>query len=147
VAVHDLQQRRVGGMKVQEFMTSKIEVVDSNSSVYEAAEKMVDRRIRSVAVRFSSNEGDFGVLTTRDIVFKVLAKGINPKKVKVSEIASKPVVCIDRESDMDDAATQMLKSNIARLFVCDQGKIIGLVSLLDVMAAELISHARGDHVS
>ena len=134
-------------MKVQEFMASKIEVVDSNSSVYEAAEKMVDRRIRSVAVRFSSSKGDFGVLTTRDIVFKVLAKGINPKKVKVSEIASKPVVCIDRESDMDDAATQMLKSNIARLFVCDQGKIVGLVSLLDVMAAELISHARGDHVS
>ena len=134
-------------MKVQEFMTSKIEVVDSHSSVYEAAEKMVDRRIRSVAVRFSSAEGDFGVLTTRDIVFKVLAKGINPKKVKVSEIASKPVVCIDRESDMDDAATQMLKSNIARLFVCDEGKIVGLVSLLDVMAAELISHARGDHVS
>jgi signal-transduction protein with cAMP-binding, CBS, and nucleotidyltransferase domain len=147
MAVHDLQQRRVGGMKVQEFMTSKIEVVDSNSSVYEAAEKMVDKRIRSVAVRFSSSEDDFGVLTTRDIVFKVLAKGINPKKVKVSEIASKPVVCIDRESDMDDAATQMLKSNIARLFVCDQGKIVGLVSLLDVMAAELISHARGDHVS
>jgi signal-transduction protein with cAMP-binding, CBS, and nucleotidyltransferase domain len=147
MAGHDLQQRRVGGMKVQEFMTSKIEIVDSNSSVYEAAEKMVDRRIRSVAVRFSSSEGDFGVLTTRDIVFKVLAKGINPKKVKVSEIASKPVVCIDRESDMDDAATQMLKSNIARLFVCDQGKIVGLVSLLDVMAAELISHARGDHVS
>ena len=134
-------------MKVQEFMASKIEVVDSNSSVYEAAEKMVDRRIRSVAVRFSSAEGDFGVLTTRDIVFKVLAKGINPKKVKVSEIASKPVVCIDKESDMDDAATQMLKANIARLFVCDQGRIVGLVSLLDVMAAELISHARGDHVS
>jgi signal-transduction protein with cAMP-binding, CBS, and nucleotidyltransferase domain len=134
-------------MKVQEFMTSKIEVVDGNKSVYEAAERMVDRRIRSVAVRFSSAEGDFGILTSRDIVFKVLAKGVNPKKIKVSEIASKPVVCIDKESDMDDAATLMEKSNIARLFVCDEGKIIGLVSLLDVMAAELIAHARGDHVS
>jgi CBS domain-containing protein len=134
-------------MKVQEFMTSKIEVVDGNKSVYEAAERMVDRRIRSVAVRFSSAEGDFGVLTSRDIVFKVLAKGVNPKKIKVSEIASKPIVCIDKESDMDDAATLMEKSNIARLFVCDEGKIIGLVSLLDVMTAELIAHARGDHVS
>jgi CBS domain-containing protein len=134
-------------MKVQEFMTSKIEVVDGNRSVYEAAERMVDRRIRSVAVRFSSGEGDFGVLTSRDIVFKVLAKGVNPKKIKVSEIASKPIVCIDKESDMDDAATLMEKSNIARLFVCDEGKIIGLVSLLDVMTAELVAHARGDHVS
>ncbi len=134
-------------MKVQEFMTSKIEVIDGNKSVYEAAETMVDRRIRSVAVRFSSAEGDFGVLTSRDIVFKVLAKGMNPKKIKVAEIAAKPIVCIDKESDMDDAATLMEKSNIARLFVCDEGKIIGLVSLLDVMAAELIAHARGDHVS
>jgi len=88
-------------MKVQEFLTSKIEVVDGNNSVYEAAEKMVDRRIRSVAVRFSSTEGDFGVLTSRDIVFKVLAKGTNPKKVKVSEIASKPVVCVDKDTDID----------------------------------------------
>jgi signal-transduction protein with cAMP-binding, CBS, and nucleotidyltransferase domain len=134
-------------MKVQEFMTSKLEVVDGNKSVYEAAERMVDRRIRSVAVRFSPGEGDYGVLTSRDIVFKVLARGVNPKKVKVSEIASKPVVCVDKESDMDDAATLMEKSNIARLFVCDEGKIIGLVSLLDVMAAELIALARGDHVS
>jgi len=134
-------------MRVQEFLTSKIEFVDGNNSVYEAAEKMVDRRIRSVAVRFSSTEGDFGVLTSRDIVFKVLAKGTNPKKVKVSEIASKPVVCVDKDTDMEDAATLMEKSNIARLFVCDEGKIIGIISLLDVMAAELIAHARGNHVS
>ena len=136
-----------GEMKVNEFMSSKIEVVDGNKSVYEAAERMVDRRIRSVAVRFTAAEGDFGVLTSRDIVFKVLAKGKNPKSVKVSEIASRPVVCIEKDTDMDDAAMLMEKSNIARLFICEEGKIIGLISLLDVMAAELITHARGEHVS
>jgi CBS domain-containing protein len=100
-----------------------------------------------VVVRFPGRERDYGVLTTRDIVFKVLAKGTNPKKVKVSEIASKPVACIDKDMDFDDAATTMERSNIARLFVCDEGKIIGLISLLDVMAAELVTRARGNHDS
>ena len=134
-------------MKVHEFMTTKIEFIDANKSVYDAVERMVDRRIRSVVVRFAGKEGDYGVLTTRDIVFKVLAKGTNPKKVKVSEIAPKPVACIDKNMDFDDAATAMERSNIARLFVCDEGKIIGLISLLDVMAAELVTRARGNHDS
>ena len=134
-------------MKVHEFMTTKIEFIDASKSVYDAVERMVDRRIRSVVVRFPGKEGDYGVLTTRDIVFKVLAKGTNPKKIKVSEIASKPVACIDKDTDFDDAATTMERSNIARLFVCDAGKIIGLISLLDVMAAELVTRARGNHDS
>ena len=134
-------------MKVHEFMTTKIEFIDASKSVYDAVERMVDRRIRSVVVRFPGKEGDYGVVTTRDIVFKVLAKGTNPKKVKVSEIASKPVACIDKNMDFDDAATAMERSNIARLFVCDEGKIIGLISLLDVMTAELVTRARGNHVS
>jgi len=134
-------------MKVHEFMTTKIEFIDASKSVYDAVERMVDRRIRSVVVRFPGKEGDYGILTSRDIVFKVLAKGTNPKKIKVSEIASKPVACIDKDMDFDDAATTMERSNIARLFVCDGGKIIGLISLLDVMAAELVTRARGNHDS
>jgi len=134
-------------MKIHEFMTTKIEFIDASKTVYDAVERMVDRRIRSVVVRFPGKEGDYGILTSRDIVFKVLAKGTNPKKIKVSEIASKPVACIDKDMDFDDAATTMERSNIARLFVCDGGKIIGLISLLDVMAAELVTRARGNHDS
>jgi len=131
-------------MKVHEFMVKKIEFIDANKSVYDAVEQMVDRRIRSVVVRFPGKETDYGVLTSRDIVFKVLAKGINPKKIRVSEIASKPIACIDKEMDFEDAATTMERANIARLFVSDEGKVIGLISLLDVMAAELVMRARGD---
>lgn len=142
------QRLRVNGgkvMKIHEFMSTKIEYVDADKSVYDAVERMVDRRIRSVVVRFPEKEGEYGVLTSRDIVFRVLAKGINPKTVKVSQIASRPVACIDKDLDFEDAATMMEKSNIARLFVCDQGKIMGLISLLDVMAAELVTRARGNH--
>ncbi|HOV87533.1 MAG TPA: CBS domain-containing protein [Syntrophobacteraceae bacterium] len=137
-------------MKVHEFMVSKIEFIDSDRTVYDAVEIMVDKRIRSLVIRVggkSDREAVDGVVTARDIVFKVLAKGLNPKAVKVADIASRPLACVEKDMDFDDAATLMEKANIARLFVCDGEKVVGVVSLLDVMAAELIMWARGDYDS
>jgi CBS domain-containing protein len=45
-----------------------------------------------------------------------------------------------------DAAALMEDSVIARVFVCEEGKIVGVLSLLDVMAASLILRARGNYV-
>jgi CBS domain-containing protein len=137
-------------MQINEFMTTKVESIDADRSVYDAVEIMVDQHLRSLAVKGTGKSGKTsidGVVTARDIVFKVLAKGINPRNVKVSEIASRPIVCIEQQRDVEDAAALMEKSNIARLFVCDEGKVIGVISLLDIMAAELITRARGSHDS
>ena len=134
-------------MKLQEFMTTKIEHIDADGTVYDAVEKMVDRRIRSLVVRFPGNDGNHGVITARDIVFKVLAKGINPSSIKVSDIASKPIVCVDQNVELNEAAGLMEESNIARVFICEGEKIVGVFALMDVMEASLIMRARGDHVS
>jgi signal-transduction protein with cAMP-binding, CBS, and nucleotidyltransferase domain len=132
-------------MKAQEFMTTKIEFVDADKSVYDAVEKMVDRRIRSLLVRFSGKDLNHGIITARDIVFKVLAKGLNPKDVKVSEIASKPAVCVDKNANINEVASLMEKKKIARILVCEDEEIIGLIALLDLMEGALIMRARGEH--
>jgi CBS domain-containing protein len=137
-------------MEIDEFMTTKIESIDAERSVYDAVEIMVDRRLRSLVVKApgkSVKASIDGVVTARDVVFKVLAKGVNPKNIKVSEIASRPIICIEQGMDVEDAAMLMEKSNIARLFVCDGEKVVGVVSLLDIMAAELILRARGEYGS
>ena len=134
-------------MKLEEFMTTKIEFIDADGSVYDAIEKMVDRRIRSLVVRFPGKETEHGVITARDIVLGVLAKKINPKNIKVSEIASKPLVCVDSSMTLDDVTRIMEEHNVARIFVCEREKIIGVISLLDLMAATLIIRARGDYVT
>jgi signal-transduction protein with cAMP-binding, CBS, and nucleotidyltransferase domain len=132
-------------MKAQELMTTKIESVDADRSVYDAVEKMVDRRIRSLLVRFPGKDLNNGIITGRDIVFKVLAKGLNPNDVKVGEIASKPVACINKTAAMNEVASLMEKKKIARIFVCENEKIIGVISLMDIMAGTLIMRARGEH--
>lgn len=132
-------------MKVHEFMTTRIEFIDADGSVYEVIEKMVDKRIRSLLVKLSKKDNDYGVITARDVVFKVMAKYIDPKNIKARDIASIPLVCIDQDMDFNEAATLMEKANISRLIVCDAKKIVGVVAMMDVMSAALIKRARRDY--
>jgi CBS domain-containing protein len=135
-------------MKVEEFMTPRLESIDADRSVYDAIERMVNKRLRSLLVMpWNKNREDVGVITARDIVFRVLSKGLDPAKVKVSEISSKPVVSVNRDVDLLDVATIMGKHNIARVFVCDEKRIVGLVSLFDVLSAALIERARKGYAS
>jgi len=134
-------------MRVKEFMKTKLEYVGAHDTVYEAIERMLDKRIRSLVVNPENSEDVYGVITGRDVVFKVLGKGLNPRNVKVSEIASRPLVCIDPDTKLMDAAALMEKFNIGRLFVCEGKRLLGIFTLTDAMGGSLILIARGGHVT
>jgi CBS domain-containing protein len=129
-------------MKVDEIMTKKLEMIDADASIYDAIERMIDKRIRSLLVRPRDDKDVYGVITVRDIVFKVLGKDLDLNKTKVSEITSKPLVCINKGMDVEHAIHLMTKFNITRVFICEDKNILGIISLLDVMSAELIKKAR-----
>jgi len=133
-------------MRIDEFMTTRIASIDADHSVYDAIEKMVDRRIRSLLVKFEGKDSDYGVVTARDIVFKVLGRGADLNTTKVSSIAARPIVCVNGDTTLMEAAALMEKSHIARVFVCEDEKIVGVVSLLDIMTSSLIMRARGENV-
>lgn len=130
-------------MKVEEIMVRKVESVGADAMVFDAIEKMVDKRLRSLVVLPKDEKDVHGVVTVRDIVFKVLSKNLDPHKIRVEEISSKPVVCISATLDTDHAISMMKNFNIARLFVCDGTAIIGVLSLMDIMSGVLIQRARG----
>lgn len=132
-------------MKVEEVMTKKLEMIDGKASIYDAIERMIDKRIRSLLVKPGDENDVYGVITVRDIVFKVLVKNLNLNKTKVDEITSKPLVCISKGVELDHAVSLMTKFNISRVFVCEGKEISGIISLLDVMSAELIKKAREGH--
>ncbi|WP_353684205.1 CBS domain-containing protein [Thermodesulfovibrio sp. 3907-1M] len=128
--------------KVKEVMNTKLETIKAEASVYDAIEKLVDKRMRSLIVLPRDEKDVYGVITVRDIVFKVIAKNLDPHKIRVEEIASKPVISIDKETDLEHLIKLMEKFNIARVFVHEGKEIVGVVSLLDVMGASLIERAR-----
>jgi CBS domain-containing protein len=130
-------------LKVKDFMTINVEFLETGGSVDDAIERMVDKRIRSLII--GPLETSSGVITARDVVFRVLAKGLSPRDTKASEIASKPLVCIHQDAELSEAVGKMEESNVARIFVCENKKIVGVLSMIDVMEAALILRARGTH--
>ena len=134
-------------MKIDEIMVKKLESVEANAPVYDAIEKMVDRRIRSILVKPKDEKDVYGIVTMRDVVFKVIGKNLDPSKIKVEEIATKPIISIDKDMDIDHVISLMNKFNIARVFISEGKEIIGVASLFDIMSAALIEKARGGHVA
>ncbi len=128
--------------KVKEIMNSKLETLEHHASVYDAIEKLVDKRIRSILLLPENEQDVYGVITVRDIVFKVINKNLDPHKVRIEEIASKPVISIDKDTEVEHLIKLMEKFNIARVFVHEGRQIIGVVSLFDVLSLALIERAR-----
>ena len=94
-------------MKIKEFMTTRIRYIDAGKTVYDAIENMVDNHVRSLVVQFPGKKSGYGVITARDIVFRVLAKGRDPQTVKITEIASKPIICTNQDAEVLEASALM----------------------------------------
>ncbi len=129
-------------MKVKEIMNKKLQTIEPDATVYDAIERLVDKRIRSLVVKPEDEVDVYGVITVRDIVFKVINKGLDIKKIKVKEIASKPLVSVSKDTDIKTLINLMATSNIARVFVFEEGEIVGVVSLLDILSASIIERAK-----
>ncbi|MDI9610127.1 MAG: CBS domain-containing protein [Archaeoglobaceae archaeon] len=123
-------------MRAEEIMNRRLEVVDPELTVLEVIEKIVNKRIRSVIVRLK--ERDYGVITVRDIVYKCLVKGIDPEDLKAYEIASKPLVTVEKGTTVEEILAIMEKSKIGNVFVREGDKIVGSITLMDIMTGYLI---------
>jgi CBS domain-containing protein len=77
-----------------------------------------------------------GILTEKDIIREVVAKGKNPKKVKVKSIMTSPVRTVKAETDVEEGFRIMRDLDIERLPVVMKGKLIGLVTERDLVRVE-----------
>ena len=111
---------------VSKYTDHKLTVIDSKIKVSEAAQQMVKSEIDSFLV--SENDDVVGIVTNKDILSDIVAKGKDPSKVSVKEIARKPLIKIQKESTVKDAILLMNKHNIRRLLVTDAIKPIGTIT-------------------
>src|SRR5436190_2116603 len=81
----------------------------------------------------SGNDKLVGMLTDRDIAVRVVAEGKDPERVTVREVASKQVVTVDPQQDLEEALRIMAKHQVRRLPVVEQdGRLVGVVAQADV---------------
>ena len=78
-----------------------------------------------------------GIITVKDIVYRVVAKGLNPQKTRVQEIASRSVVVMRPETALVTVVKVMLQKKIKKIPLINgekgYGRLIGLVSFSDII--------------
>lgn len=122
-------------MKVRNLMTYPIAAVRPNATVVEAIEVMVNGRKGCVLV---ASEGLLkkcvGLLTTGQIFRKVLAVGIDPARVNVEKIMiTVPLITISPNASAKEAAELMIKHNVRRLPVVENGVLVGIITSMDLL--------------
>lgn len=117
-------------MIVQDIM-HKPTFVEPDMTVEAVAEIMAFKDIGSVIV--GTSEKPQGIFSERDILKKIVSKGISPKRARVREYMSSPVISIGAEKTVTDAMRIMAEKHIKRLPVVERGKIIGMLSARSVM--------------
>ncbi|MBI2523585.1 CBS domain-containing protein [Candidatus Woesearchaeota archaeon] len=112
-------------MRVKEIMHHVVKI-PFWSSVSEAARIMDEKSIGSVLIE--ENGRVIGIMTEKDILRKIVAKGKNPDKVKVKDIMNDPVITIDANEDILEASKIMDEKRIRRLIVVENGQIAGKIT-------------------
>jgi CBS domain-containing protein len=120
---------------VEEVMEQQFEVKGEDSTVSSAVKVLAEKKERTLLI--ASKTDILGIVTTTDIIYKVIAKDKDPKKTKLSEIMSSPVHAIGPGNTLQEAAELMTKHKIKKLPVInEQGEILGIITVSDIIAEE-----------
>jgi CBS domain-containing protein len=122
-------------MYLKDLMSYPISSVKPDATVLDAINAMVSGRKGSVLV---TREGLIkeaeGIVTTTEIFRKVLSAGKDPKEVKISEVMTPaPLVTVDLNASPREAADLMIKHNVRRLPVVEDGALVGIVTSNDLL--------------
>ena len=117
---------------VKEIMTRNVVTVDIKSDVQQLAGKMLDYDVGSVIV--TDKKQPVGIVTERDIVKKIVSRNLKPDDISIRELMTTPLITIDTEEDVTETMHKMVKMEIRRLPVVENGKLVGIVTDTDLIA-------------
>jgi len=117
-------------IQVKDVMLKPFLSIDVSKTAKHAGEIL--RRTRRDSLIVTKNGKPIGIITDTDLIKKVVAKNFLPSKVKIKNIMASPLVVIPADATILDASRKMKRSNIKRLAVIENKKVIGVVSLSDI---------------
>lgn len=120
-------------IRVKDVMKKNFDMVDGLTSVSQALQKMKHVDNKCLIIDKRHEDDAYGVVLLSDIAKQVLAKDRAPDRVNVYEIMSKPVVTVEEDMDIRYCARLFDKFGLSRAPVTDGGKIVGIVSLTDLV--------------
>lgn len=127
-------------LRVKDLMEKSVITVDSATTVADAIKVMLQSNVWSVVV--VKRGLPEGVVTERDLIRRCVAKGLVPDRLPIEKIMTSPLITIGPDATIREAMSLMVEKDIRRLFVVNEGMIVGritqghlLESTLEVMSS------------
>ncbi len=125
---------------VRDVMTRQVIVIDPDRTIADAAKRMAAKRIGGLVV--VEHGRPIGLLTDRDILWNVTAKGQNPSKVLVRDVMTSPVATVSPLTTLRAAARVMLEQKTRWIVVTRLENVEGIVTASDLTQGFLEAFAR-----
>ena len=103
--------------------------------VSEAVQIMVEKNVGSLIV-LDADENLVGIFTERDLLRRIVAKSLDPESTVIESVMTRDVRVVDRTADRHDLLLLMEELHIRHVPIVDNGVVLGVVSLRDVLRSE-----------
>ncbi|MEM2103652.1 MAG: CBS domain-containing protein [Candidatus Bathyarchaeia archaeon] len=119
-------------MLVKDVMSSPVVTVNEDAAANHVAQLMDKHGLGCIIV--TSREGKpIGIITERDLVTRVLAKNLKPDSLRAKDVMTSPLITIEPDETVSEAARKMSRLNIRRFGVVYKGQLVGLISSKDIL--------------
>ncbi len=126
--------RNVGELLSQRRVVS----LPSGATVREAARRMKAAHVASIVVTAPVDEEIEGIFTERDLTDRVVADGLDPDGTPLSMVMTPCPITVDVDTSVAEALRRMAGNGLRHLPVLQQGHVVGVVSMRDMMGEELM---------
>jgi CBS domain-containing protein len=136
----------VADKTARDIMTPDCQCIGENETVLDAAKRLAELDVGAMPI-CGEDDRLKGMITDRDIVVKVLAKGKDPATVRAGELGAGDgnTITIGADDSIEEALRTMKEHKVRRLPVIDGKRLVGIVSQADV-ATNLDEEQVGDLV-
>jgi len=121
--------------KAKDVMIKNVKTISPSATMAEAAKAMKKNRIGSLVI--VKGNRPVGIITERDLAYKIIAEE-QSLDMKVREVMTKDLKTVQPEKSIKDAARLMAAHVIRRLPVVEGGKLVGIITIEDIMRIEKV---------
>ncbi len=121
-----------------EHKGSKVFSVPSDVTVCDAVQEMNRNKVGAVVVLQAGKL--VGIFTERDVLVRVVAAGLNPKKTPIEKVMTRDPLTVESSTTIEQVMTLFTDKRFRHLPVVDQGALVGLISIGDILRRMVDSH-------
>jgi CBS domain-containing protein len=116
---------------VRDIMSKDVQVVRPDTTIQEVVATMSKFDISSIMV--VQSERPVGIITTRDVLSKVVVQCLAPRALTARQIMSSPLITIDEAATVEEAARLMAQRKVKTLPVMNNDKLTGILTYTDIV--------------